>query len=69
MKKMFFNINKLVLGVVLVAGSVSSCKKLIEIPKNPPSLITQQEQFADSATTMSAVAGVYTYDPGWLCLQ
>jgi len=63
MKKIFFNINKLILGVVLIAGSVSSCKKLIEIPKNPPSLITQQEQFADSATTISAVAGVYTYDP------
>jgi len=65
MKKIFFNINKLVLGVVLVAGSVSSCKKLIVIPKNPPSLITQQEQFADSATTMSAVAGVYTYAPSY----
>ena len=64
MKKIFFNINILVLGVVLVTGLVSSCKKLIVIPQNPPSLITQQEQFADSATTMSAVAGVYTYDTG-----
>ena len=64
MKKIFFNINKLVLGVVLVAGLVSSCKKLIVSPQNPPSLITQQEQFADSATTMSAVAGVYTFDTG-----
>ncbi len=64
MKKMFFNINKLALGVVLIAGSISSCKKLLVIPQNPPSSITQQEQFADSATTMSAVAGVYTYDPG-----
>ncbi len=64
MKKMSFNIYKLVLGVVLVAGSISSCKKLLVIPANPPSSITQQEQFADSATTMSAVAGVYTYTPG-----
>jgi hypothetical protein len=64
MKKMFFNINKLVLGVVLIAGSISSCKKLLVIPANPPSSITQQEQFADSATTISAVAGVYTYTPG-----
>jgi len=64
MKKIFFNINKLVFVVISFAGLISSCKKLIEIPANPPSSITQQEQFADSATTISAVAGVYTYDPG-----
>ena len=38
-----------------------SCKKLIEIPPNPPTAITEAQQFSDSATTMAAVAGVYTY--------
>jgi starch-binding outer membrane protein, SusD/RagB family len=64
MKKIFFDTNKIIVGFVLIAGSFTSCKKLIEIPANPPSLITQQEQFADSATTITAVAGVYTYNNG-----
>lgn len=38
-----------------------SCKKLIEIAPNPPTAITEAQQFSDSATTMAAVAGVYTY--------
>ena len=63
MKKIFFNTYKLILGIVLVVGAISSCKKLIVIPANPPSSITLKEQFADSATTMSAVAGVYAYNP------
>ena len=64
MKKIFFNTYKLILGIVLVAGAISSCKKLIVIPANPPSSITLKEQFADSATTISAVAGVYTFNTG-----
>jgi len=64
MKKIFFDINKIIIVLLLVAGAFASCKKLIEIPANPPSLISQQEVFADSASTMSAVAGVYTYNPG-----
>ena len=51
-------------GFLLVALSAASCKKLIEIPANPPSSITQQQQFADSVTAMSAIAGVYTYNTG-----
>lgn len=47
----------LLLPVLMIMG----CKKLIEIPANPPTEITQTEQFADSATTMTAVAGVYSY--------
>ncbi|TWI95319.1 RagB/SusD domain-containing protein [Mucilaginibacter frigoritolerans] len=64
MKKIFFNINKIIIGLLLVAGLLASCKKLIEIPTNPPSFVSQQEEFADSASTISAVAGVYTYNPG-----
>jgi len=64
MKKMFFDINKIMIGLLLVAASFASCKKLIEIPQNPPAEITRQEQFTDSASAISAVAGVYTYDTG-----
>ncbi|MFD2556307.1 RagB/SusD family nutrient uptake outer membrane protein [Sphingobacterium tabacisoli] len=41
-----------------------SCKKLIEIPGNPPTFITKEQQFADSATAMSAVVGAYSYSQG-----
>ena len=37
-----------------------SCQRLIEIP-GPPSAITQSQQYADSATALSAIAGVYSY--------
>ncbi len=40
------------------------CKKLIEIPGNPPTFITKEQQFADSATAMSAVVGAYSYSQG-----
>lgn len=53
----------MITGLLLVAVSFPSCKKLVEIP-GPPSSITQEEQFADSVTTMSAVAGVYAYNAG-----
>ena len=54
---------KILSGSLLIAIlPFVSCKKLIQIPANPPSAITRAEQFADSATAMSAVAGVYTYD-------
>jgi len=63
MKLLSFNKNKKLAGSLLIAIlTFVSCKKLIQIPANPPAAITQAEQFADSATTMSAVAGVYTYD-------
>ncbi len=41
-----------------------SCEKLIELDGNPPTYITKKQLFADSATTMSAVAGVYSYSQG-----
>jgi len=63
MKILSFNKNKRLAGSLLIAIlTFVSCKKLISIPANPPAAITQAEQFADSATAMSAVAGVYTYD-------
>ena len=64
MKKIFFEINRTMIGFLLVAGLFASCKKLIEIPANPPTSITQKQQFADSATAITAVAGVYTYYSG-----
>jgi hypothetical protein len=65
MKKIFSNKNKiLVVGLVIALSSFASCKKLIEIPANPPSNITRQQAFADSSTALSTVAGVYSLTPG-----
>ncbi|RYZ97738.1 MAG: RagB/SusD family nutrient uptake outer membrane protein [Sphingobacteriaceae bacterium] len=65
MKKIFSHKNKiLVVGLVLALNALVSCKKLIEIPVNPPTQIIREQVFADSATTISAVAGVYSYTPG-----
>jgi hypothetical protein len=65
MKRIFSNTYKILAGALLIASSsLVSCKKLIEIPENPPTQIIRQQVFTDSATTMSAVAGVYSYTPG-----
>jgi hypothetical protein len=56
--KTTFNVYKIMTGLLFAAASFTSCEKLIEIP-NPPSAITQEVQFADSLTTLSAVTGVY----------
>jgi hypothetical protein len=65
MKKIFSNKNQiLAVGLVIAISTFASCKKLIEIPVNPPTQITRQQVFQDSATTISAVAGVYSYTPG-----
>lgn len=61
MKKVCLNQVKLIIGLYIMATSIFSCKKLIEIPANPPSAIEQTQLFADSANAMAAVAGVYTY--------
>lgn len=58
MKKISINIFIIMTGFAIIAASLASCKKLIEIPP-PASSITQDEQFADSLTTLSAVTGVY----------
>ncbi|NOW96012.1 RagB/SusD family nutrient uptake outer membrane protein [Mucilaginibacter sp. SG564] len=64
MKNKLSPINRLMLGMLAMVTVVTSCKKLIEIPGNPPTAITQLQEFTDSATTMTAVAGVYTYSAG-----
>ena len=61
MKKIFDIRNLQGLAVLLlVSGVTVSCKKLIEIPPNPPTEITQTEVFADSADAVSAVDGIYS---------
>jgi hypothetical protein len=65
MKKLFSNKNKILAGGLLITMStLVSCKKLIQIPVNPSTQITREQQFADSASVMSAVAGVYSYGAG-----
>ncbi|TKC64067.1 RagB/SusD family nutrient uptake outer membrane protein [Pedobacter hiemivivus] len=61
--KTTFNVYITMTGLLLAAVSFTSCQKLIEIP-NPPSAITQEVQFADSLTTLSAVTGVYALNNG-----
>lgn len=61
MKKFPFRQHKITAALLLTAGMAGSCKKLIEIPPSPPSEIVASQQFADSASTMSAVAFVYSY--------
>lgn len=63
MKIVLFNKHIILVGYLLmVMGILVSCQKLVEIPGNPPTLITKTQQFADSASVLSAVAGVYTYN-------
>ncbi|HEY0273976.1 MAG TPA: RagB/SusD family nutrient uptake outer membrane protein [Chitinophaga sp.] len=63
MKKVQLTGVKIIMGLVVAPLLLSSCKKLIDIPANPPSAITQVQEFADSATAMTAVAGIYSYVP------
>lgn len=63
MIKLLFNNTKYIAGLLLLTALTPSCKKLIDIPANPPTQITEAQQFADSASTMTAVAGVYSYTP------
>lgn len=49
------------LAILLLAGSLAvSCKKLIQIPPNPPTEIVEAQVFADSADAVSAVDGIYS---------
>lgn len=61
MKKYFFFNHTVIAGLLLLSGAATSCKRLIEIPGNPPTQITDVQQFADSASAMTAIAGVYNY--------
>ena len=61
MNKIYFN--KQLTGLVFMAFTMFSCDKLIEIPTSPSSM-TQEEQYSDSLTTLSAVTGVYAINNG-----
>jgi len=61
MKKYSFGYQTIIMGWIILSGVATSCKRLVEIPGNPPTQITEAQQFADSATAMAAVAGVYSY--------
>ena len=64
MQKFSFRNRHTMMALLLLWWVAASCKKLIQIPPNPPTSITEAQQFADSATAMTAVAGVYTYSRG-----
>lgn len=65
MKKIISDKNKILAGgMFLMLSTLVSCKKLIQIPANPPNSVIREQIFADSATALSAVAGVYSYTPG-----
>lgn len=61
MKLFVFN-KKRCFGIiaVLVLFPVTSCKKLLEIPGNPPDQISTDLVFTDSADILSAVTGIYS---------
>ncbi|WP_256006264.1 MULTISPECIES: RagB/SusD family nutrient uptake outer membrane protein [Pedobacter] len=59
--KAFSVINKISTVAIILTGLVaSSCKKLIEIPSNATNKVSAEFVFTDSASIVSAVAGVYT---------
>lgn len=65
MKTIFSNKNIIRASALLFTLSTFiSCKKLIEIPDNPPTAVTREQIFADSTTALSAVVGVYSLTPG-----
>jgi tetratricopeptide (TPR) repeat protein len=56
-----FSISKIVTVAVMLVGLAStSCKKLIEIPSKATNKVSTEFVFTDSASIVSAVAGVYT---------
>jgi starch-binding outer membrane protein, SusD/RagB family len=64
MKNMTLGNYARMMGLTLATAMMimlTACKKLITIPSNPPTEITQAEQFADSATAMTAMADIYSY--------
>jgi hypothetical protein len=64
MKNMTFSHYTMMTGLVMAAVMtmmLTACKKLVDVPATPPTEITQAEQFADSATAMTAMADIYSY--------
>ena len=50
--------NSLLLSVLLLSFAVTSCKKYVDIDR-PPSSLSPEEAFADSATATATVLGIY----------
>src|SRR5688572_23098416 len=44
---------------MLVASSIVSCKKLLNIPANPPDRISAESAFSDSGNVAGVMAGIY----------
>lgn len=63
MTKRLFIPHTCLAGLLSISAVLTSCKRLIEIPPNPPTSITTAQEFADSAITMTAIAGIYSYPP------
>ncbi len=61
MKKNLVVNNKTMMGLLSLVSFALSCKKLVEVPPNPPTEIAQAQQFGDSSATMAALAGAYSY--------
>jgi hypothetical protein len=55
----FISIYKFILTALVVSLLTVSCKKLIEIPPNPPDQIPESQVFSDSADIISALVGIY----------
>lgn len=62
MKNSFYILSRRALAaLLLIALSAASCKKLIDIPPNPPTQILTSQVYSDSADIMGAMAGLYGY--------
>jgi hypothetical protein len=61
MKNITFG-NYTMITMLVMASAMTACKKLIAIPPNPPTEITAAQQFSDSATAMTAMANIYSYN-------
>src|SRR5688572_11817894 len=46
--------------ILLFSCSVTSCKKLLEVPPNPADRINTSQAFSDSSSVLSVIAGIYT---------
>lgn len=52
--------NCIFLPAVALLCLLASCKKLIELPANPPNQLSSNRVFSDSADIIAAIAGVYS---------
>src|SRR5258708_18165704 len=58
--KEFVHIHKATFATLVIACLLAtSCKKLIEIPSNPPNQIPQTQVFSDSGDSIDATVGIY----------